>query len=352
MIFLISAFVGILIISCWGVTQLIAGQAAPIPAATPTVFEPTIEASSTPTPTNTLDAWSATGTALVFQAPTATIDYCWFLTPTARPTAILLVTPDAWSATGTAIWRRDNPPTPIVEPTPTTPRSWCDVKVTAVPPNTDTPTPPTMTPSPTHTRVFSGSGSGNGGSSVVVPPLPPTIAIQPTEQPVIVLPTVAPTKKPKKTKTATPTETASVTPTFTETPTMTPSYTETATPTETSSPTATLPPSFNVIFADCSAGYPTVIIQASGITNSVVWELKLGEALASNGLWQPEEITYPYAGVAAAPTWVGITGRYDLNIDGLSIVSVVCEAPTQTPSPTDITPEITLEPSPTLEVTP
>lgn len=374
MMFLILAFVGVLIFSCWGVMQLINSQTAPAP--TPTlqdiIYEPTIEPSATPSPTNTLDSWSATGTALVFQPPTATVDFCWFLTPTRTPTPILLVTADAWSATGTAIWRERNPATPFVEPTATTPRSWCDIE-----PATRTPTPillrretetETLTPTKTFTVVNIGGGNGGGGNSgggsVIVPQIPPTYApVQPTQiMPTLPPPTVERTKKPKKTKTATPTATfteiPSLTPTFTETPTPTATFTEipslTPTFTETATPTATftlIPPVIGLYTAQCAEGFPVFfVINNGGVVMSLGWTIEtvVGEqsVVAATGVWGAELGNGAIA-PAAAPAWIGISGIYTLMVESQSVGVIECAfAVTMTPTviSTDFIPEMTLEP--------
>lgn len=303
---------------------------------------PTAITSPTPAPTNTLDPWSATGTALVYQPPTATADYCWFLTPSPTPTAVILTKPDAWSATGTAIWHRENPPTPIVSPTATTPRSWCDYE-------TATPTPtafildrsgtvtPSQTPTamPTRTPYPIAPQPQTGGGNIPVPPTEIPIVIIPTSiPPTLAPPTIRPTKH-KKTRTPT------MTPTFTETPTLTPS--------------ATNVPVLNVLFSDCAAGYPTVIVQAVGnFPTSLQWQLVYTTSdgtppIAAVGEWLPSDIIPPNAGIAAAPMWSGIAGTYSLMVDGLHVYGVVCEVsatltPTATLTATEITPEPTLEP--------
>lgn len=324
--------------------------------------------SPTPAPTNTLDAWSATGTALVFQPPTATVDYCWFLTPSPTPTPFPLYTPDAWQATGTAIWVRENPPTAWIQPTATTPKSWCDYETATPTPSpfvlaTRTPIASiTATPSPTRKPSLA---SVPGGIS----PSFPVQAVQPTAPAPVIVPTLAPptsepTRRPKKTKTPTVTPSA----TFTETATATPTFTATATatPTETPSPTATLIPVVVVLFNDCTAGYPTAIIQSVGTySQPVVWDLVYqGEGLpvAASGVWQPHELTPPAAALVSAPLWTRISGVYRLSLDGVFVTDIVCHAPTVTPEPTaentieatlTVAPETTDEPTPepTIEAT-
>lgn len=205
-------------------------------------------------PTATIDPWSATGTALFFSTATATLDYCWFLTPSPTATNTQIpVTLDSWGATGTAL-----APTiaPTQLPTQQPPKAWCDIAPTP----TLTPFPrlseitetPTITPTPTATFT-------------AVPTLLPTIVLatdrpvqQPVQQPVaqqqiVVVQTVVvvnqvvitatnlpATNTATATNTPTPTETATNTPTPTETPTAT--ITPTETPTETPTPTATNTP--------------------------------------------------------------------------------------------------------------
>lgn len=230
----------------------------------------------TPSQTPTLDDWSLTGTALFLVTATATstpsqtptltptMDYCWFLTPspTPSPTAIV-VTPDSWSATGTAVFRASTTPTLIMPSTQPPPRAWCDLTPESIlnaeqTPNTDWPTPMasfTWLPSPTvqpterppqqpmviheTVEVFVTTEPIYITSEPVQ--LPPIVVTSPPVQviiPVIITATPQPTLTPSPTMTATATYTA----TFTATATHTETPTNTATHTSTHTPTFTWTP--------------------------------------------------------------------------------------------------------------
>jgi hypothetical protein len=104
------------------------------PASNTPTNTPQPEQHATDTPE--IDEWSATGTALYLQTVPATIDYCFWLTPTPTFTPTLPYTPDAWQATGTAIYEATFPPI-LPTNTPDVPRAWCN--------NIPSPTP-TLTP--------------------------------------------------------------------------------------------------------------------------------------------------------------------------------------------------------------
>lgn len=305
----------------------------------PTVTE-TPDATSTPTPSPTLDDWSATGTALVEATasstftPTATADYCAWLTPTATYTPTLIHTPDAWSATGTAVYLATNPPNATPQPQPTTPRSWCD----SIPPTAtitplslnkrvlSTPTPaPTLTP--TNRPLSGGSNGGIHLPPTSVPPVAPPTDLPPIVLPPTLLPfpTAVKTKKPTRTPTATitntptPTDTASatytpsLTYTPTETATSTPTPTETATNTPT--PTNTAVPFVTIFSTSCAAGYPEFSIQNLGAMpgDIVLYDIRLGDLVAASGYWTIE--LAPGAPViASAPMWASVQGVYVLTI--------------------------------------
>lgn len=352
----------------WGVVWFIQSRTTAV--IEPTVRPQQIDLSSTPAPTHTLDSWSATGTALIFQEATATLDYCWFLTPSPTPSAIPLFTPDPWQATGTAIWVQENPPTPYIEPSPTTPRSWCDVQPPTQNPrglifltSTGTAIPLfTVSAAPTHTpRQVSGGQSQ---------PTPAPIVIQPTDAPPVIIPTLPPptavnTKKPKKTKTATPlpsatftetsTDSPSLTPTFTETLTATPTPTLTETPTftPTETPTATsttIPPAIALYTAHCGEGFPVFfVINNGGAVTSLAWTIETvinGEILvAASGVWGMELGNGAIA-PASASAWIGIHGDYWLMVESQVIGTATCEAgatATPTGTPTGVFPETTDE---------
>ncbi len=227
---------------------------AALPSLTSTA---TSYASLMPTATNTPDAWGATGTALanatVSPTPTAsaTLDYCYWLTPTSTPSPTAANTPDAWGATGTAVYAATNPPQ---SPTPEPPRELCverpQVTATWTPfpfpqlsgfgglsglstlaaSATATRAPITWTPSPVPQQSNSGAAPAPAGPPVVV--TSPPVIVQVTsiviqQQPIIITATRRPpTLTPSATITSTPKITLS--PTQTETPTATPTVTRDA----------------------------------------------------------------------------------------------------------------------------
>ncbi len=305
----------------------VVGTLQPIPT------EPTRRPSLTPEPpTQTLDAWSATGTALLFATASPTIDYCWWLTPTATNTPTPIFTPDAWSATGTAIYEATNPPQTATA-TPYAPRAWCDSEPSAtftplsLFQTTQTPTPsatPTSTIKPLPTSTFVVAPQPQ-----VVIPQPPTNF--PTIQPIQATPT-------RQRKTRTPTATLTSTPTATETPTGTPTSTEIPT----QAPTAI--PSLALIFKDCSMT-PTFIVQNVGSDQmNIPWMILYQDEIIFAGLW--EHLPTLSAGVAQLP-WRGPDGFYYLVIPDIGSYEVLCSLPTPTHEP-EVTAEIT-PPTPTHE---
>lgn len=193
----------------------------------------------TPTATETVDAWAATGTAIFWKTytPTPTPEYT--LTPTSTGT----VTPD-FEATATALFATLMSPTPTPSITPTYPGSSY------------------------YTGGVNNGGGGSGGSGgntvvvtrivtrpdyervevtrqvqVLVPIVVTATPVIPTPDSTdeVVIPPPEPTITPTWTASPTVTETPTLTPTWTETPTYTPTWTETPTltPTWTASPTET-----------------------------------------------------------------------------------------------------------------
>lgn len=267
----------------------------------------------TNTPVPTLDDWSATGTALLYATASPTLDYCWFLTPTATASPTLIYTPDAWQRTGTAVHLATNPPQTII-PQPTTPRSWCDYQTptftplaltfnnssesTAIPSATTTPSATS-----THTATLVISVGGGGGL-----PQPTAFIIQPTSAPAtaVILPTsIPPTKKPKKTKT----------------PTLTP-----------------IPaPNFYLIYAGCD-----FIIFQSDADVTARWSFEAAGAFVSG---ESSNIKMPSSAVVTVPAFAE-----KFYIEGVLIAELHCAAATATPSltatpsATSIMPELTLEP--------
>ena len=343
-------------------------------SATTLTLVPTRTIAPSATPTSTPDAWGRTGTALVLDAlnptatPTTTMDYCWFLTPTATATNTALYTPDAWGATGTAVWFLTNTPTPSDQtPTSAPPRAWCnDIYTptltpfplrrarTATSESTEEVVFPTMRPpdTPTSTSTILPiiiNTPPPQAQPPVVPPVQPQA--QPTSQPppqntIIVIvtatytythtPTVTATNTATHTATDTPTETATNTetptdtatatetptdtasPTDTETPTETATATETATdtptPTDTASPTATGTPLIAIINGNCNPVPVFAVTNYGSAPGLVEWIIWYGDVIAANGAWD----------ALALPQWayVSVTaprlgdGDYTLQIIG------------------------------------
>jgi hypothetical protein len=303
--------------AAWGLSAL---ASTPAPSPTAQALSAALEiASFTPEPeptqaAPTLDAWSLTGTAMLYITASVTPDYCFWLTPTPTPTATLIYTPDAWQATGTALYEATNPPQQPT-PTPDIPRAWCNFQPTATPTATITHTPAaTLEPEPTRRRssafsqapsAFNPQGTNNDQGVIIIA----TAAILPMPTPPPV-PTVEPSPKPPK-KTATPTIT----------------------------PTPTPDPVFSLYQSDCDAGFPSFItINTGGAAQNVVWYI-VDEAqnVYASDLWP----FVPANGLAlaAAPAWAGYANTYTLVIEQpwLTAVptpwSVVCIAPETTEEP-------------------
>ncbi len=358
------------------------------PAAAASAVTPTVEISpqglTDETPTaEPLDDWSATGTALVYatasatHTATATADYCGWLTPTATYTPTLIYTPDEWALTGTAVFYLTSTATTVPEPSPTTPRSWCDFKTatpTIAPVERLQVTLSTPTPQPTQTatakpRLVIPTSDG-AAPNLPATSLPPIII--PTDLPPILPatnlpPTLTRTRRPTKTPTHTPTatDTATASATITETSTATWTATISPTATATSSPTATatfiplptLAPQLVILAGSCELEYPMFTVQNMGAApgDYVVWSIVTDSGMiAANGYWAKELDTFQLA-IAAAPNW-SIPGTYVFNLyqpwDVLIPIQasvVVCAAaPTITPTvaPTETPPEATAEATP------
>jgi hypothetical protein len=275
---MLIAFVAILGVVCGGVFMFIRAQTMPAsqnPALlTLVATRPPVTAVATNSAA--LDAWSLTGTALLYVEASPTLDYCWWQTPTAIPSATPVpVTPDAWALEGTARALETGTPTHTPMPTQQPPRAWCDLQtatftpfplparpegtqeVAAAPLPSATPEPtknPTVTPFP----EIKAPAPQPAGNVPVAQSNPEPIVIVQTEvvvivqtavpaapQVVIVTATHTPTFTATATHTPTATETATetLTATPTETPTATFTPTETATATATFEPTATEIPS-------------------------------------------------------------------------------------------------------------
>jgi hypothetical protein len=227
--------------------------------------------------TSTPDAWSATGTALYNATITPTVDYCWWLTPTATSTVTPEFTPDAWSATGTAVYYATNPAKEATA-TPDAPQAWCD----HIPTLTPTFTPlsidgfeKNLTPMPTQTATVAVAAGQTPAvfPTVYVPPDPnqPVEPIVTSSVPytapsltpdLMVLPTqIAPTPTATETfsmqlqtRTFTPMPTATFTSTWT--PSQTATETATSTPTLTLTATATWTPTLTVTATDTATLHP------------------------------------------------------------------------------------------------
>lgn len=238
---------------------------------------------NTTMPTATMDDWQLTGTALFYvtttatetptftPTPTATMDYCWYLTPTATPTSSpVFVTPDAWAATGTAIFRDLTTPTPEMTPTPPPPRALCDEALemlvrgeatqelnpedwptlgptfTWLPPPTELPTErPVQPPMVIYQTVESEQTpeiiyiTQIAPVEVIITSAPIIIERPVTVGPIIITATPGPTNTPTSSWTPTSTHTETPTPSATSTMTSTSTSTLTHTPTWTLTPTPT-----------------------------------------------------------------------------------------------------------------
>lgn len=281
-VLLLLAFVPI----AFGASSLVQ-LAQPTPTPTPTaigtnasiavdfseLIVPTELPTETPTNTHTFtpDAWESTGTAFVRLTPTrtptqtrtptitptltasATLIYCWWLTPSPTPSPTWMYTPDSWGATGTAVYLATHP---YQTPTAPPPRELCVELPTLIPSATLTPFPlPTIaqtmptntitpTATPTSTPVVITVVHTVVHTRVVIDSPPPMVITSPPqmiEQPpmvitsppaVIIITAVMPTLEPTATL-AEITDEPTPTPTFTETLTSTPTPTETPTPTPT-----------------------------------------------------------------------------------------------------------------------
>jgi len=235
------------------------------------IITPTQLPSETPTPTetSTLDPWSETGTAIALSTATATFtptsiftasptaDYCGFLTPTIPPSPTpIQVTPDQWSMTGTAFFIATSTLTPTPSATPTTPRAWCDqynpaqqlLAVTEESTAEVFPTLPLMSPPPTWTDQPAAAAPAAQGQHQQQPQvIYVTVPVQVTgnapdnQQPIIVITQVRliVTATPTATSRPSSTPTNTATATNTDTPTSTETSTSTATFTDTATATST-----------------------------------------------------------------------------------------------------------------
>lgn len=227
---------------------------------------------------------------------TATMDYCWYLTPASEPTATgIPVTPDEWQLQGTAYALETGTPTLTPTATNEPPREWCNIPPTQHATATWTPIPrwtiapeqPTSTitntpnvpptldfyairPTSTLFPTLSPRWTQSPPQQQQPPPLPPqqqiiyvtqvvveqVVVEQPVEQVIVVTATHTPTET--STPTLIPTSTVE-TPTATatiETPTAT--LTHTPTQTLTATPTATIEPTATWTLIPTSTMFPTL----------------------------------------------------------------------------------------------
>lgn len=187
---------GVIVAMIAGGGLMLTRQAAPTPPPIPTITRD--ETTPTPTESPTLDSWDMTGTALAVAGASPTIDYCFWLTPTDTPPPTV-ESVDAWSATGTAVYEATHPyqsPTP----TPDVPQAWCNNIPSPTPTltalkigtqATDTPAP-TATPMPTltETRQPAATVGGGGGYIPPAPPAPPGYEVLPTLDLIVLPPSV------------------------------------------------------------------------------------------------------------------------------------------------------------------
>ncbi len=260
-----------------GIGALVNQWLNPTPVETPTILTlvpldggaAAATATPSPAPTNTPDAWSQTGTALVHNeaTPTPTVDYCWWQTPSPVPSFTPLpVTPDAWALEGTAIALQTGTATFTPYPTQEPPRAWCNhITPTATftpfevirAERTQEPTPqpslqPTL-PSLSQLATQSLSRADSPQRVVIQTVIAPQVVIQTVVAPqivtqivvqevrieniVVVTATPTPTPLPPTDMPPDTTDLPSLTPTPTETPTATATATETATATITETAT-------------------------------------------------------------------------------------------------------------------
>lgn len=239
---------------------------------------------------------------------TATLDYCWFLTPTIESQPTLFVTPDEWQLQGTQVASQTGTPTSTPHPTQAPPKAWCNdvieateeislvasatwtpypfpsdipvidydsiatATITDTPASTDIPIRPTSTLFPTpipraiaqenqgvqtitervvivETRIVIEKVEVEKVKEVIITATPqPTATLAPeiTDEPTLP-PTETATDIPISMPSETPTPTLTLTQTATFTPTATETFTTTPEPTATLIPTSTLFPTLEAI---------------------------------------------------------------------------------------------------------
>lgn len=203
----------------------------------------------------------------IIPSATATLDYCWFLTPTNEPLPTIEVTLDQWQLKATDDAFQTGTPTVTPLATVVPPRAWCNetpvVDATAtftpfqipsdVPILEFVPTETiTNTPVPTHTAIPTAVPTSTLFPTLVPRDNPVNIQ-QPATQPetIIVVRTVVVVEETVKIITATPQPTSTLLPTIaleeTEEPTLLPTFTATDVPmiTATLIPTVTASSTLN-----------------------------------------------------------------------------------------------------------
>lgn len=266
-----------------------------LPTDTPTAtITPTPTDTATPTDTLTGDQLMGTAlslmTATMIPSATATMDYCWFLSPTPTPTDTpIVVTPHPLLILATATQQAlelTTTPTPTLTATIPPPRAMCDEylervrrgemsELTDEPESTDDPsllvfpTMPMIEPPATWTPVPAQPAQGE--PQIIYREIPQEVIeyiyrTQPAPPPQVLITQIVVTATFTRTFTPTVTPTFTLTPTLTlthtatytptETPTDTPTETATDTPTETVTDTATATPTAtNTLF--CITPTPT-----------------------------------------------------------------------------------------------
>ena len=233
----------------------------------------TSQSEDTTPPVNKQSNWTVDGAAIETIVPTATVDYCWFLTPTVEPVPTIYVTPDAIQLQATQHALATGTPTETPFPTQELPRAWCNIQPTATwtPFQVASAIPTSMTETATSTATITNTPvasaiptstlfptivprneSANNISRQPVQSNPPPaiviqtqVVIQEQIQVQIVTATFTPTETATLTLTPLPETTEDVTPTHTPTQTLTATAipvlsTETPTATFTATSTATL----------------------------------------------------------------------------------------------------------------
>lgn len=315
-VLLLPVLVAMVLLAIWGFSSSV-GSGAESTAVPSSVLDAAWDVQATNTP----DSWSLTGTALFLATttatftPTATTDFCAFLTPTATATPTLIYTPDAWQLRGTEVWLEEHPPTETPVPQPTTPKSWCDFYLTPSPTRTRIVGTiiPTAEPTATATPTRQFADLVDPGNLYTYPTIeapyhdPGPIVAPPTPLP---LPTTLPTVKPTRDK---PDRTA--TNTSTVSPTPTPSPTASATYPAVWTPSAALV----VLSASCDSGMPEFeLAPVAAGTVTVNYRLLRNRLPFESGVLIVQgRQTFAFLN-ATQP------GRYHLEIDGERIARVDC----------------------------